>query len=122
MTWLNRRAEATVADLAEFGARVRAYRTADGVTQQDLAEAAGLSRSSIANLEAGRQDVTVTTVLAIAHHLGVAPGDLLPAGGTDVHKVVERLASENGALRELLYVLKAIVNRPLSTRDGGTDG
>lgn len=63
--------------LAVFGQRVRTLRQATGIQQQDLAVAAGLTRASIANIEAGRQNTTVTALLAIAAALGTTVGALL---------------------------------------------
>lgn len=48
-----------------------------GVRQADLARAAGLQRTSIANLEAGRQNVPVATLLRIAAELQTTVGTLL---------------------------------------------
>jgi transcriptional regulator with XRE-family HTH domain len=50
------------------------------VTQQQLADQAGLTRSSIANVEAGRQRVPLHVLAAIALALKVEPQDLLPGG------------------------------------------
>lgn len=62
----------------EFGARVREARTNAGLTPKALASLVGLSRSSIANLEAGRQRVPVHVIWNLADALGVAVSDLLP--------------------------------------------
>lgn len=63
--------------LAAFGQRVRALREAVGLRQADLAAKVGLARASIANIEAGRQDTTVTVLLALADTLGTTGGALL---------------------------------------------
>lgn len=48
------------------------------MTQQELATAIGLTRTSIANLEAGRQRIPLHILYAIAEALGVAPTVLMP--------------------------------------------
>ncbi len=60
----------------EIGRRVRTARTS--ITQADLARALDLTRSSVANLEAGRQRIPLHTFLRLAEALGVEPSDLLP--------------------------------------------
>lgn len=64
--------------LAKFGERVKAYRTALGMSQQELAEASGYtSRTSIAKIEAGKTDVPRAKVDALAAALEVSPTELM---------------------------------------------
>lgn len=53
-----------------------------GMTQRDLAEASGLSRTAIADLEAGAQPKP-SNAKAIADALECQPLDLFNAAGTD---------------------------------------
>lgn len=62
----------------EFGRRVRLERERAGVTQAQLAAAIGLTRSSVANLEAGRQKILLHVLMITSRLLDVAPADLLP--------------------------------------------
>ncbi|MGD0052190.1 MAG: helix-turn-helix transcriptional regulator [Vulcanimicrobiaceae bacterium] len=57
--------------LARIGARVRELRAVSGLTQRVVAERAGLSRASIANVEAGRQNLRLRQLAALATALGV---------------------------------------------------
>jgi transcriptional regulator with XRE-family HTH domain len=66
--------------LASFGERVRAARDLAGLRQQDLADATGLVRSSIANIEAGRQELSLTAAVRIAAVLNTTVGTLLGEG------------------------------------------
>ena len=52
-----------------FGRRVSVERSALGMSQEELARRVGLSRASIANIEAGRQRVLLHQVLALAYAL-----------------------------------------------------
>lgn len=61
----------------QFGPRIKAARQSRGLTQAELATIAGLTRSSIANLEAGRQEIPVRTLAAIAGALGETVASLL---------------------------------------------
>lgn len=64
----------------EIGARIRSARKQRGWSQVDLADAVGLTRSSIANIEAGRQRAPAHIVVLIAHTLDVSVEALLPSG------------------------------------------
>ncbi|ROO82630.1 DNA-binding XRE family transcriptional regulator [Actinocorallia herbida] len=64
--------------LASIGAAIRTHRKNRKLTQDGLAAAAGLSRQSVSNIEVGRQDLSLTTFLAIADALDLAPSLLLP--------------------------------------------
>lgn len=61
-----------------IGDAVLAYRKQRGLTQAQLAEKSEVTRSHIANLETGRSDVPVSTLMRIADALGVPAKDLLP--------------------------------------------
>jgi DNA-binding XRE family transcriptional regulator len=63
---------------AEVGRRVRQARERVGLTQDALASRVSLSRTSVTNIEKGRQKLSVHTLCGLAAELGVAPGVLLP--------------------------------------------
>lgn len=54
----------------DVGARLRITRVSAGVTQTDLAEIMHLTRTSIANIEAGRQASTLHGIYLAAQHFG----------------------------------------------------
>jgi transcriptional regulator with XRE-family HTH domain len=62
-----------------IGRRVRAGRERAGLTQEALGVLVGLGRTSITNIEKGRQGLTVSTLVSLASALGKTPADLLPA-------------------------------------------
>lgn len=62
--------------LAGVGELIRARREALGITQAQLALQAGVSRFSIANMEAGRQDFPVSRLAPISAALRINLGDL----------------------------------------------
>lgn len=53
------------------GLRIKELRSLARITQFELAEAVGVSRASIANIEAGRQRTPLFTYVLIANVLGV---------------------------------------------------
>lgn len=59
------------------GSAIGRQRRRRGLQQKELALLVDLSRSSIANIEGGRQRFRVFTLVAIAHALRVTPSDLL---------------------------------------------
>ncbi len=63
--------------LAQFGERVRAFRTAAEMSQANLAAAAGMRQPYVADIERGVINPTLTTIAAIAAGLGVAMRDLV---------------------------------------------
>ncbi|WP_216213063.1 helix-turn-helix domain-containing protein [Amycolatopsis aidingensis] len=59
-----------------IGDRIRAARTQHRLTQAHLGKRLGLTRSSIANIEAGRQRVMIHWLVQIAEELDVPPATL----------------------------------------------
>jgi transcriptional regulator with XRE-family HTH domain len=61
-----------------FGQRLAHVRRRAGISQELLAGRVGLSRTSIVNVEKGRQRVPLHMLVDFADVLGVTPDDLLP--------------------------------------------
>jgi transcriptional regulator with XRE-family HTH domain len=71
-----RRAPQTAAGAAlrhRFARNVRHFRTRKGMTQNQLAAAAGLGRTFISQVEQGRFSVTLETIGALSSALGICP-------------------------------------------------
>jgi transcriptional regulator with XRE-family HTH domain len=66
---------------AEVGRRVRIAREAAGLTQDALADQVDLSRTSVTNIENGRQKIALHTLCKVASVVGVEPASLLPPEG-----------------------------------------
>ena len=58
--------------------RIKAIRTKNGVSQMDLSLRSNLSQSFIANLEKGKKQPSVLTLIRIADALNVNPQDFFP--------------------------------------------
>lgn len=67
----------TQPDLRRLGEHLRALRRAAGETQEQTASAAGLTRTHLTGIEAGRKNITLGTLYSLANHFGVEPADLL---------------------------------------------
>lgn len=57
--------------------RIRSARKAARLTQADLATACGLERTSVTNIEAGKQQVHAALLIRMAEVLKVMPSDLM---------------------------------------------
>ncbi|MBV8977223.1 MAG: helix-turn-helix transcriptional regulator [Alphaproteobacteria bacterium] len=64
-------------DLLALGREIRRHRNAKGLSQEKLAELAGLNRNYIGFVERAERSPRVVTVFRIARALGVHPADLL---------------------------------------------
>lgn len=62
----------------QFGLSVRRARLDMGLNQEALGQRVGLQRSSISNIEKGRQKVQLHMLLEFAAALNVAPAALIP--------------------------------------------
>jgi DNA-binding XRE family transcriptional regulator len=62
--------------VVELGTRIRELRRAKGLTQEALAETAALSVQHLLDLEHGRSNPTVTSLIGIARGLRVPIRDL----------------------------------------------
>jgi Helix-turn-helix. len=62
----------------EFGHILRRRRQAADLTQEDVAGRVGLARTSITNMELGRQHVSLHMVYQLANAIGIPASDLLP--------------------------------------------
>ena len=76
-----------------IGARLAELRENAGETQEQTAAATGYSRSSIANIESGSQQIGLQAALVLADHFRVPLDHLLcrvvPPGGPLVGKFIE---------------------------------
>ena len=69
-----------------IGARIAAIRKMKGWTQEELSERAGLQRTHVSRIEAGKYAVTLETVQAIAEALGMTV-DIVDPRLTDLVKI-----------------------------------
>jgi transcriptional regulator with XRE-family HTH domain len=69
-----------------FGDRVRNYRKAQGLTQEALAKAIGVSKTTITGYELGYREPDVEKIKLLSDALGVTGDDLLNTGFSKVKK------------------------------------
>jgi transcriptional regulator with XRE-family HTH domain len=61
-------------ELIALGRTIRQLRTERNITEGELATAAGLTLGRLAAIEAGRFDLRLDVLFALAHELSVKPG------------------------------------------------
>ena len=61
-----------------FGERLRAVRQQRGISQEKLAELAGLHRTYVSSIERGERNVSLVNIERLAAALGVAMTELMP--------------------------------------------
>jgi transcriptional regulator with XRE-family HTH domain len=83
---------------AEIGARIRETRLKHGLTQDDLAEAVGVSRSAVAQWETGRAGQLTPNLSRIASVLGVGV-EFLMSGEDKRASIPTRKGDELAMLR-----------------------
>jgi transcriptional regulator with XRE-family HTH domain len=91
-----------------FGRRLREVRERQHMPQQELATLSGLTRSSIANVENGKQRVLLHHLIKFAEALHVNVAALIPESGTGSLKMVDAEAQqEKNAYLEKLRSLSS---------------
>ena len=78
----------------ELGKKIKNVRNKKKLSQADLAKACSLSRTSITNIEKGRQHLPLHTLYTIAYALGINVAELLPDQYLSFDKLVLEDAQE----------------------------
>ena len=63
---------------SRFGEKLRQIRRDRGVSQEKLAELAGLHRTYVSSIERGERNVSLVNIERLATALGVTMADLMP--------------------------------------------
>lgn len=82
----------TVNPMKVIGERIAVRRKELELTQEQLAKIIGKQRTSVANIEAGRQNLTIKTLLALCAALEITPSELFD--GIQMSNTVYKRASE----------------------------
>ena len=97
-------------DLRGIGQRLLNYRKAAGLTQEELAEAAGLSPRAYAVIERGSVSARLDSLLKICAALRISPNDILTEASPDAERLREKLIEKikTGSAKELEPALKIL--------------
>lgn len=85
--------------LVALGKRIRILRTRQGLSQSQLADSAGVSQTYLSEVEAGKRNVSVPYLEAIAQRLSIPVHELLKVEMEDSREAV--LRELNGYLEKL---------------------
>lgn len=115
-------------DMAKFPNRLREWREARGMSQQELADEAGCSKMQISTLERGRPSLDIVWMQRLAPIPRVEPGDLLnPGDNSKAAKDAEELRLIMLArqmppelLKRFIGVGEALTESGAGTYDPGT--
>ncbi len=69
-----------ISDLVVIGNKLLAIRKRMGLTQAEVAEAAGLADRTYADIERGSSNMRVETILRVCEALHITPDDILTEG------------------------------------------
>ena len=78
-------------DFAEIGNKLLAIRKRAGLTQMEVAEAAGLSNRTYADIERGMVNMRIETILRICEALYITPDEILTQNESGLIKKQEEL-------------------------------
>jgi len=67
-----------LSDSLFMGQKIKSIRKMKGLSQDDLAKGVNLTRTSIVNIEKGRQSLTGKNIISICNFLKVKPSDIFP--------------------------------------------
>ena len=94
---------------AEVGNRIKRARETLGITQDALASLVSLSRTSITNIEKGRQKLLLHTFVDFVAALQVSPDELLPERNTQLQQALDELLKDH-PVKEREWVKSAITS------------
>ena len=91
------------------GKTIARRRKARGLTQADLGQMINASRTSIANLEAGRQNVSLRTIYNLCQALNCMPNDLFEGVSFDSERM-EQIVQIRQDINAQQTLLRALLN------------
>lgn len=108
-----RRLRTTTRRPPPYGARLRAARRARGLTAQQVAEAVGVSKGFVAQIERGETSPSVATLLRICDALGLAVGSLFETPRSALVRADERTRIDYGGIGVADWLLSPDTELPL---------
>ena len=95
-------------DYEKLGVRVRQQRVLNRLTQEQLAEKAGVSSSFIGHIERGEKKASVETVVALCNAMDISPSVLLQDSLSDavLHSQLNFDQGNQELLEGLMHLLR----------------
>jgi transcriptional regulator with XRE-family HTH domain len=97
-----------VFDFIAIGNKLYSVRKKTGMTQAQVAEAAGLSDRTYADIERGSVNMRIESFLKICNVLHVTPNEILTDGGdtfTDTNGILEKLTARSAKEQQTAMML-----------------
>lgn len=91
----------------EVGRRIRKERRERRMTQEDLGKAVGLTRTSVTNIERGRQKILLHTLADFSTALGISAARLLPESSVEPRPNLDRVLKDK-PVSERAFILAAV--------------
>lgn len=79
-------------DYYKIGQRIRKYRKAKGLSQEELAEKVNISVTHISHIETGNTKLSLSVLVDLANALGVSADDLLTDEPCDRNRAINELS------------------------------
>lgn len=93
-------------DYQALGKRVRKQRLLSDMTQEDLAEAAGISCSFVGHIERGEKKASLETLIALCNAMQVSPNVLLQDSLDNAFLEEDIVAEDGKLLNDIMKVLR----------------
>lgn len=93
-------------DYQALGKRVRKQRLLSDMTQEDLAEAAGISCSFVGHIERGEKKASLETLIALCNAMQVSPNVLLQDSLDNAFLEEDIVAEDGKLLCDIMKVLR----------------
>ncbi len=106
-------------DYFEIGQRIRRFRKAHGISQEELAERIDISTSHMSHIETGNTKLSLPVLVSLAEVLGVRTDDLLfdqPIAGVNNTLSEIGLLLEGCTPQELAFMHDLILTTQISLR------
>lgn len=106
-------------ELMHIGQRIRAARQAKGMSQADLAYAAGIGLPHISDIELGKKQMSILTFSKIVEVLGVSADEILRANVPEVNRIYQNefsqllqdcTSTESESLLKIVKEIKTILH------------
>lgn len=93
-------------DYQALGKRVRKQRLLSEMTQENLAEAAGISCSFVGHIERGEKKASIETLIALCNAMKVSPNVLLQDSLEDGYLDGDIVADDKKLVSDIINVLR----------------
>ncbi len=80
---------------AAVGTSIRMFRARIGISQEALGEKSGLHRTFISDLERGKRNATLTSLLDVARALGTTPSEILQIAEKEMEPGIDQIGKNS---------------------------